>query len=285
MFKEVFLIVLGIVWVSFAMFEDLKKREIANWLNISLIVFALGFRFFYSLFIGSENGEGFMFLFQGLIGLGAFFVLGNLFYYGRLFAGGDANLMIALGAVLPFSLNVFENISLGLSFLLLFLFWGAIYGITWSIYLGIKNKSKFKREFSKRVSENKKLLYLSVFLGILFLGLSFFEISFIALGIFVFILPYFYLLAKSIDEVSMVREIKPEKLTVGDWLYKDVKVKGKIVKSSWNGLTKKEISTLKKSKKKVLVRYGIPYAPVFFLSFLTLAILWLIDFKGFFIFN
>jgi Flp pilus assembly protein protease CpaA len=282
MFKEVFLIVLGLVWISFAVFEDLKKREIANWLNLSLIVFALGFRFFYSLFFGLENGEGFMFLWQGLIGFGAFFLLGNIFYYSKLFAGGDANLMIALGAVLPFSLNLSENISFGLGFLFLFLIWGSIYGVIWSIYLGFKNREKFKKDFLKRVRENKKILYFSVIFGILFLGVSFFEISFLALGIFVFIVPYFWFLAKSIDDVSMVKFVGPEKLTVGDWLYEDVKVKGKVVKSTWNGLTKKEINILRKSKKKIKVRYGIPYAPVFFLAFLTLVILYFLKVIPFF---
>lgn len=277
MFKEVFLIVLGLVWISFAMFEDLKKREIANWLNLSLIIFALGFRFFYSLFFGLENGEGFMFLWQGLIGFGVFFLLGNIFYYGKLFAGGDANLMIALGAVLPFSLNLFENINIAVSFFLLFLLWGAIYGIIWSIYLAFKNKKKFKKDFLERIGKNKKLLYLSVLFGIIFLGLSFFESSLIALGIFIFILPYFWFLAKSIDEVSMVKLVDPNKLTVGDWLYKDVKVKNKIIKADWNGLTKKDIDLLNKNKKQVRVRYGIPYAPVFFLGFLTLVVLWFLD--------
>jgi Flp pilus assembly protein protease CpaA len=287
MFKEVFLIVLGLVWISFAVFEDLKKREIANWLNLSLIVFALGFRFFYSLFFGLENGEGFMFLWQGLIGFGAFFLLGNIFYYSKLFAGGDANLMIALGAVLPFSLNIHENLSLGILFLLLFLLWGAIYGIIWSIYLGFKNRKNFKKDFLRRVRKSKKILYVCLLLGIVFLILSFLETSFIFLAIFVFILPYFWFLAKSLDDVSMVKLVKPGKLTVGDWLYKDVRVGKTLIKSNWNGLTEKDIKLLKKQKKLIKVRYGIPYAPVFFLAFLTLAILWLTDLiglKGFFIF-
>lgn len=284
MFKEVFLIVLGISWIGFAMFEDLKKREISNWLNLSLIIFALGFRFFYCLFFGTENGEGFMFLYQGLIGFGIFFLLGNAFYYGRLFAGGDANLMVALGPVLPFSLSVFENLSIGVIFLMLFLFCGAIYGIIWSIYLGFRNSKKLKKEFSFRFNKNKKMLYFSVCFGILFLILSFFEVSFLALALFIFVMPYFYFLAKSIDEVSMVKEVKPENLTVGDWLYKDIKVKEKLIRANWNGLSEREISLLKKAKKRVKVRYGIPYAPVFFLSFLILAILWLTGFKGFFIF-
>ncbi|MBU2053223.1 MAG: prepilin peptidase [Nanoarchaeota archaeon] len=99
MYGVIFLIVLGFVWIIFASVQDLKNKEVANWLNFSLIIFALGFRFFYSLFYRG----GFSFFYQGLIGLGIFFVLGNLLYYGRMFAGGDAKLMIAMGAVLPFS--------------------------------------------------------------------------------------------------------------------------------------------------------------------------------------
>ena len=85
MIEMIFLICLAFVWIVFASVQDLKSREVANWLNFSLIIFALGFRFFYSLFNNNFN-----FLYQGLIGLGIFFVLGNLFYYGRMFAGGDA---------------------------------------------------------------------------------------------------------------------------------------------------------------------------------------------------
>ena len=105
MFEIIFLIALAIVWMSFGSIQDLKQREISNWLNFSLIIFALAFRFFYSLF----NSENFLFFYQGLIGLGIFFVIGNLFYYSRLFAGGDAKLMISLGTILGFSNSFFEK--------------------------------------------------------------------------------------------------------------------------------------------------------------------------------
>ena len=42
---ELFLILLGLVWIIFAVVQDLRKREIANWLNFSLVIFALVFRF------------------------------------------------------------------------------------------------------------------------------------------------------------------------------------------------------------------------------------------------
>ena len=62
-----FLIAVGLIAVIFASIQDLKKREVTNWISFSLIVFALGFRFFYSLFSGES--------FQDL----------NFFYYGLLF--------------------------------------------------------------------------------------------------------------------------------------------------------------------------------------------------------
>ena len=135
----IFLIVLALVWLLFAAVYDLRKRIVPNWLSFSLIIFALGFRFFYSLF-----NESFLFFYQGLIGLGIFFVIGNALYYARMFAGGDAKLMIALGPVLGFSESFFRNIELFLLFVILFLFIGGFYGLIWSVYLTFHNYGVFK---------------------------------------------------------------------------------------------------------------------------------------------
>jgi prepilin signal peptidase PulO-like enzyme (type II secretory pathway) len=67
----------------------------------------------------------------------------------------------------------------------------------------------------------------------------------------------------------MIREVKPENLIVGDWLVKEVRIGSKKIVPSWEGLSEKDILLLKKNKKKVLVRFGIPYVPVFFFSFLA----------------
>jgi len=59
MLEIIFLVLLGLIWIIFAVVQDIKKKEIANWLNFSLIIFALGFRFFYSLF--ENSGYGFFY--------------------------------------------------------------------------------------------------------------------------------------------------------------------------------------------------------------------------------
>tara|TARA_Y100000034_G_scaffold17454_1_gene19085 strand:+ start:3891 stop:4727 length:837 start_codon:yes stop_codon:yes gene_type:complete len=269
MYEIIFLIILALIWIIFASIQDLKKREVANWLSFSLIIFALGFRFFYSVFI-----ENFNFFYQGLIGLGIFFIIGNLLYYGRMFAGGDAKLMIALGPILPLSSDFLVNIQIFILFFLIFLFVGAFYGLIWSGFLSIKNFKEFKSEFSKRLNKNSKIILFVMFLGIILIIFGFVEKLFFSFGILVFIIPYFYLYAKSIDEVCMIKLIKTNYLTEGDWLYRDLKVGKKLIKANWDGLTKEQIKEIKKRYKKIKIRQGIPFIPVFLISFLLLIYFW-----------
>ena len=331
MMEFVFLFCLALIWILFATFSDFKTREIYNWLNFSLIIFALVFRFFYSLFesndfnifflgllaflvvglvlmfltssfknrtkefssffaisvvfiilifLFSSNPNFFNFfvnpgsvlLYSGIIGLMIFFILGNLLYYGRMFAGGDTKLMISLGAILPIFPSLIENLKLFLIFFMIFLIVGAVYGLFRSVFIGLKNFNKFEKGFKKLFSEKKKMVLAYMFFGIVFLALGFWRDSFAYFGIFIFIFPYFYLFLKSVDDYCMVRKIFVSKLTPGDWLYKDVKVGKKIIRASWDGLSKEEIKLLK-GKKEVFVRYGIVFAPVFLISF---ALLWIL---------
>jgi len=265
----IFLFLLALVWIVFATFQDLKKREIANWLNFSLIIFALGFRFFYSLF--SEN---FNFFLQGIIGLAVFLILGNLFYYSRIFAGGDAKLMIALGPVIPFSGNLLANIKIFGLFLVLFFFVGALYGLIYSGVLAIRNKGKFKREFITQFKKNKKIFGFFMLVALIFIILGFFESFLFAVGVFIFISVHLYTYAKSVDIACMVKKLKASQLTEGDWLYEDVKIGKKLIQANWGGLTKAQIKMIQKKHKSVLIRQGIPFAPVFLISFLVLFYLW-----------
>jgi Flp pilus assembly protein protease CpaA len=263
---SLFLILLGLVWIIFAVVEDLKKREIANWLNFSLVIFALVFRFFYSLF----GDGGFMFFYQGVLGFAAFLVMGNLLYYGKVFAGGDAKLMIALGAVVPFSEIFSVNINSALAFFLIFLVVGAFYGVILGMILGIRNRKIFIREFSRQLKKKKRVFYISTIAAIILILLAFFQNLFLYLGILIFMSPYVYFSAKSIDEACMIKKVRTKLLTEGDWLYKDVKIGKKLIEAKWSGLSKEEIVFLKKNKKDILIRQGIPFSPVFLISYLIL---------------
>jgi Flp pilus assembly protein protease CpaA len=264
MYEVIFLWALALIWIIFAIIQDLKTREIANWLNFSLAVFALGFRFFYSLF----NNDSFTFFYEGVIGLIIFFLVGNLFYYGKIFAGGDAKLMISLGAILPLSIGIIENLKSFLNFLVIFLVLGAIYVLTTSFFLCIKNFKNFKKEFLIQFNKNKKFFVIVSFLSVFFILLSFLEILFLFVGILILFSYFLFLFSVSIDETCMVVELLPSKLSEGDWLYSDIKLKNQILKKNWDGLTKQDIQKLIKLNKKVKIRQGIPFSPAFLIGFI-----------------
>jgi len=158
-----FLIILGVVWLIFAIVQDLRKREIANWLNFSLIAFALAYRAFYSAFSGEE-----MFLISGLVGFGIFFGIAHLFYYLRVFAGGDAKLLMGFGVILPYS--NFSGLSyIGVLFIFALFLLGSIYSLVYSSFIVGKNWGKFKREFRKIIQKSRGLLIGLIIVLFLFL--------------------------------------------------------------------------------------------------------------------
>jgi len=278
MYQIIFLWILALVFIIFAVVQDIRTKEISNWLNFSLIIFALGFRLFYSIF----EGDNFSFFYNGLIGFGIFFLIGNLFYYSRLFAGGDAKLMIALGTILPVSTSFILNLQSFLSFLVLFLISGFIYTIFVSLFLCIKNFKGFIKEFKKQIREKRKLSYLFLVAGIIFILIGFLEIYAIPVGLLIFLTFFLYIYSKSIDESSMVKIISTSKLREGDWLYLNIKVGNKIIKTSWDGLSKKDIKEIMKYHKQIRIREGVVFSPVFLIAFL----LWVISFlTGFNLWN
>jgi len=268
MYEVIFLWVLALVYIAFAVIQDIKTHEIADWLNFSLIVFALGFRLFYSLFQGE-----FSFFYNGLIGLVVFFLVGNLFYYGKIFAGGDAKLMIALGAVIPLQISFIENIQNFMSFIFIFLVIGFCYIIISSLFLMIRNFKDFKKEFLKQFHKNKKLLIIMTVISIVFLMLGFLESILFVFGLLILFSIYLYLYSKSIDEVCMVKTVLSKDLTEGDWLYKSLKIGKYTIKANWDGLTKEDIKKIIKKYKKVTIKRGVPFSPTFLISFILFIII------------
>jgi Flp pilus assembly protein protease CpaA len=272
MYEIIFLLVLGFCYLLFAVIQDFKSREIADWLNYSLIIFALSFRFFYSLF--SENN--FNFFLQGLIGFFIFLGLANLFYYSRLFAGGDAKLMIALGTILPLNYSFSSNTLLFLNFLSCFFIASLIYVLISSIFLTIKNFKSFKIKFFKEIKSQKRLIIFSwifLFFSII-LNFILYNFNFAFLGFFILVLTYSYIYSKALDESCMIKEVSTKDLTEGDWIYRDIRLKREIIKSRWEGLNKEEIRKLKAELKKVKIRQGIPFSPTFLIGFILFVILY-----------
>lgn len=262
-----FLFFVALIWIAFATVQDIKKREVANWLNFSLVAFALAYRAFYSSWFND-----WMFFAWGLIGFALFFGLANLFYYSNVFAGGDAKLFMGLGIVLPIS-SLSDMLIFGLGFVLLLFFVGAIYSLIYSVLIVRKNYSKFSSEFEKNIGNRKNWMLASAFaiFFVLFIyylaGVDFILLFFaVMFSVFVFILLVY---AKSL-EVCMIKLVSPGKLTEGDWLVEDIRLGRGVVKKTVHGLNAEDIMQLKRKGKKVLIRAGIPFVPAFLIAFLIM---------------
>jgi len=266
-----FLFALAIVWIIFAVVQDLRTREIANWLNFSLIAFALAYRAIYAAYTSNA-----LFFVYGLIGVVIFVFLGYLFYYGRIFAGGDAKLLMGLGGVMPFgSAQDFLTISVGFIFLL-FLF-GAIWTLAYTVFLVNKNKKLFSAAFKKGFKVYRKLFYYDAALVLIFLiGIISYQVYAILWSvILVAALPFLFVYVKAVERSCMVILKNPKDLTIGDWLEKDVNIKGKVIKKSVHGLSFEDIKKIIKARKKVWIKEGVPFTPAFLIAIIVGIYAWL----------
>lgn len=263
---DLFLIILGIVWLAAASYQDCKKREVPNWLNFSLIAVVLVYKALYSIF-----NSDLLFFVYGLMGLAIFVGLAYTFYYSRIFAGGDAKLMMGLGALIPYYHNFYDNLLLLLSFIFLLMICGGIYGLIYSVFLAVSNFNEFKFEATKQFLERKKLLLTCFCLGILLFVVVYFagERIFYVLPFGIIILPLLFIYGKSVEECCMISQVSGKELTLGDWLYESIRIKGKTIKPNWEGLDEKELKLLK-NLKKVKIKQGIPFVPAFLIAFVVL---------------
>ena len=261
-----FLFGLTMIWIIFAVVQDIKKREVADWLNFSLVTFALAYRAFYAAY-SSEL----MFFVYGVLGFVLFFLLANLLYYSHVFAGGDAKLLMGLGVVLPYS--SFSDLAyLGLGFVLLLFLAGAVYSAIYSIFIVRKNYDKFASAFKKNLGSRRNLVFALAFAA-LFVGLIYYlsgDFLLSALGVLFAVFAFFLVVCAKSLEVCMIKLVSPGRLTEGDWLVADVKLSRGVIKKTVHGLSAEDIVKLRGIGKKVLIREGIPFTPAFLIAFLIM---------------
>lgn len=263
--EYIFLFVVALVWMIFASVQDLKVREVANWLNFSLVGVALAYRAFYSI----EYNDYSFFLF-GLLGVCVFFLISQAFYYGRIFGGGDAKLLVGVGAVLPFN-SFGEFILQGGLFLFVLFLVGAIYSLIYSLFLAFKNRKKFIGSFLKIGKDFNWKLYGLLFLFVFGIVSYGYKISYgILFVVVLFMLSILYIYLRAIDKSCMLIHVDARNLREGDWIGEKIKIHGKEIGSSVHGLNMNEIKLLIKRGKKVLIKQGIPFVPVFLISYIIM---------------
>lgn len=265
MSEYLFLYSIALIAILFAVIQDLRTREIANWLTFSLISFVLAYRAIYSI-----ASRDFMFFIYGLLGVLLFVALGYLFYYSRVFAGGDAKLLFGLGGIFPYS-SFMDYLYYSVGFILLLFTSGVIYTLIYSSFLVKKNYINFRKSFSEQIQKKKYFFIFSFILGVvIYLSKSSYDSAtiIITLALFIFLSPLLFAYVRAIEKSCMIQLVSPQRLTEGDWLENNVTINGKIIRKNFAGLTFKEILVLRRSGKKVLIKNGVPFAPAFLFAFL-----------------
>lgn len=265
--EEYFLFAAGFIGTLIASVQDIKEREIDNVLNFSILIFGLVYGAFRSIL--SHN---YFILLYAVLGFLTFLAIGNLFYYSRMFAGGDAKLLIALGPFIFAGSSLITNFEYTFYFILLFLLVGSVYGIIYSASISLRNFNSFSKYFKKEFFRRRILfiVFFIFFVGFLIAGFYIDKILFFVSMMF-FIFPILFSYARAAEKSGMIKEINYKNLREGDWLYKAVKIRSKMIKPSWEGLSKDDISAIKKAKKNVVIREGIPFVPAIFIAYVLFA--------------
>ena len=241
MFADLIILSIGFLGIIIGSITDIQKREVADFINYFMIFSGLGIRLIYSIYTLEWN----YFIF-GLLGFGSFLVLAYLMFLTGQWGGGDSKMLMGMGALFatyPESLRTFFSPNLlGLPFLVSFwinlLLLGAIYGVLWTIGLGIVRFKDFRLAWNERIKMKIPLsqkFEISAFKFVFFLS-SFFlavgiflpslvlRISFIVISIMVFSFFCLIVFVKSVDKACMYKVVDYSGLVPGDWLLDDVVV-------------------------------------------------------------
>jgi Flp pilus assembly protein protease CpaA len=251
-------------------YTDIKTREVPDWLNYSVMIAAIGIRLIFSLY-----NSDWSFIIEGALGFIIFIAIAYAMYYSGQWGGGDAKMLMALGAVIGFNYTTFPTSPLIIFFINL-LIAGGLYGLFWIATLAIKNHKKVTINLQKQQYKPYKIAAFT--LAGLIIASSFFitdttlRLTTIAIGALIILFYYMFIITKAVEKIAFIKHIPPNKLTEGDWIAKNITVNNKHIPGPNDlGITKKQIAKLIKLKvKSVTIKEGIPFVPSFLLAYILL---------------
>jgi 5-bromo-4-chloroindolyl phosphate hydrolysis protein len=104
-------------------------------------------------------------------------------------------------------------------------------------------------------------------LGIIFMLFGFFNILFLFSGLMFLFFSFLFVASQILEKNILTREVSVKDISEGEWLAEDLKIGKKVFRYSWEGLSEKDISFIRKNKKKVKIKQGIPFGPGFMIAF------------------
>jgi Flp pilus assembly protein protease CpaA len=269
---ELSVIIVSLIILCIATYTDIRTLEVPDSLNYAGMVAGIGIHLILSL----QTATWWPVL-SSLIGFGIGIAIACLMYYTGQWGGGDAKLLMALGALFGFQLDKF---GFSASYLVNLVFIGGAWGVTWSLMLAARNFKKFKTMFKKLRQEKKyvRMRIMTMISALIMIIAAFFmpelQLQFIGLAALTYLMCYLTIIIKSVELTCMHKWITVDKLTERDWLVKPIKVGKQTLEPPKLGLEKEHLAKIRKWHKekkldKVFVRYGVPFVPAFLISFLV----------------
>jgi hypothetical protein len=179
-------------------------------------------------------------------------------YFTGQWGGGDGELLVAMGVLLP-NLTIAKTFfPFAVSFFINSFFIGLVFSTIYSIVLAYRSPT-ISRNFIKSLNSTFFLILAP------FVMLSIVTFFYVKVLSVIFVLAsamvVFWKFAKSIDK-GFTKRIPVGKLKVDDMIGEDIPRLG-IRKNLIKGLTKIQVAKIKKYKRYVLIREGIRYGLVF----------------------
>ena len=269
-------IIVSLVSLIMASFFDLKTGEIPEKVNYGYVFLVLAFSAFDSI----SSGDASLFL-STLIPGAAFFIVGYaLFYFGQ-WGGGDVKLMAGIGCSLgylayagslpavflfPYYVTYFVNMG----------FVAFPYVVIYGLILGIGNK-KTGKEFLGYFGDMKTRLFLifSLMPSVVAVSLDLFYIAVLYLMIPPMLVAALYL--KAVEKTALQEDVLVSRLREGDVPAEDLFVGGEKIASKRDieGFGKEDIEGIRnlaregKIPESITIKKGIKFAPVLFLTYIT----------------
>jgi Flp pilus assembly protein protease CpaA len=276
---NILLFLIAVGFSVFASYFDIKTGEIPDKFTLGLVIVALALRAGYSVYSSEYS-----YLLDGAITGAIFFAFGALLFYTGGWGGGDAKLITGIGASLGGYLPglALMDPTLGL-FPAFFGFFVSIslvaipYSIAYSLFLSMRSPKSIQL-FRGRIRKGWAILLLA-------LVASFALILVLRpwsplLTLALLSPPLMYLLmvfVRCVEEEALRKEVFVSDLREGDMVAEDVVLRGKKLASrrDMDGLSKQAVKEIKrlaaegKLPKRITVKWGIKFAPVFPLALLV----------------
>ena len=274
-----FLLLLALIGIVIGSATDIKKREVPDWVSYSMMVSGIGIRMLFAIALLSWQP-----LLAGVYGVLVCAVVANVMYYLGQWGGGDAKALMGVGALV--GIAGWTRADFTLAFLLNLIIAGALYGLAYSLAIGLlrprRTWTAMRSAFTRLPKQVYALALVIVALIIVcFAILPMREALYLA-GTLTGLLALLLILwsfAKAVEDSAMLQWVAPSRLTEGDWIAKDVMVGRKRITGPKDlGVTRAQIRLLKKlhregKVKKVLLKVGIPFMPAFLIAFI-MTLLW-----------